>query len=244
MPLLIENIRLQFDGGADVVMVFDTAAGELRAGRRSPTRHRAGPRRAGPRVSRAARVLREGAHSRRICAASAGTRRRRGPASASTALGSGARRCARDRPRLRAGQFRSGALAAARRRDLDRDDRRSSSRRCRALDAGRDAAAGSAAWATACCPARRRSSVRRFVERRSGELCSDTSRLICSRNTTCRCRATRAIRRCRSGTTRRRRDAWLASLDAAIGRAGRDALASTCTCRSASRSARSAAATR
>ena len=29
MPLLIENIRLQFDGGADMVMVFDTAAGEL-----------------------------------------------------------------------------------------------------------------------------------------------------------------------------------------------------------------------
>jgi uroporphyrinogen decarboxylase len=28
-PLLQENIRLQFDGGADVVMVFDTAAGEL-----------------------------------------------------------------------------------------------------------------------------------------------------------------------------------------------------------------------
>jgi len=29
VPLLIENIRLQFDGGADIVMVFDTAAGEL-----------------------------------------------------------------------------------------------------------------------------------------------------------------------------------------------------------------------
>jgi uroporphyrinogen decarboxylase len=29
VPLLIENIRLQFDGGADVVMLFDTAAGEL-----------------------------------------------------------------------------------------------------------------------------------------------------------------------------------------------------------------------
>lgn len=29
VPLLIENIRLQFDGGADVVMIFDTAAGEL-----------------------------------------------------------------------------------------------------------------------------------------------------------------------------------------------------------------------
>jgi uroporphyrinogen decarboxylase len=28
-PLLIENIRLQFEGGADVVMIFDTAAGEL-----------------------------------------------------------------------------------------------------------------------------------------------------------------------------------------------------------------------
>jgi uroporphyrinogen decarboxylase len=28
-PLLIENIRLQFDGGADIVMIFDTAAGEL-----------------------------------------------------------------------------------------------------------------------------------------------------------------------------------------------------------------------
>jgi uroporphyrinogen decarboxylase len=28
-PLLIENIRVQFDGGADVVMLFDTAAGEL-----------------------------------------------------------------------------------------------------------------------------------------------------------------------------------------------------------------------
>src|SRR5205814_9320103 len=27
--LLIENIRLQFEGGADVVMIFDTAAGEL-----------------------------------------------------------------------------------------------------------------------------------------------------------------------------------------------------------------------
>jgi uroporphyrinogen decarboxylase len=29
VPLLIANIRLQFEGGADVVMVFDTAAGEL-----------------------------------------------------------------------------------------------------------------------------------------------------------------------------------------------------------------------
>jgi uroporphyrinogen decarboxylase len=29
VPLLVENIRLQFDGGADVVMIFDTAAGEL-----------------------------------------------------------------------------------------------------------------------------------------------------------------------------------------------------------------------
>jgi uroporphyrinogen decarboxylase len=28
-PLLIENIRLQFEGGADVVMMLDTAAGEL-----------------------------------------------------------------------------------------------------------------------------------------------------------------------------------------------------------------------
>jgi uroporphyrinogen decarboxylase len=28
-PLLVENIRLQFDGGADAVMIFDTAAGEL-----------------------------------------------------------------------------------------------------------------------------------------------------------------------------------------------------------------------
>ncbi len=28
-PLLIENIRLQFEGGADNVMIFDTAAGEL-----------------------------------------------------------------------------------------------------------------------------------------------------------------------------------------------------------------------
>jgi len=31
VPLLIENIRLQFQGGADIVMVFDTAAGELAA---------------------------------------------------------------------------------------------------------------------------------------------------------------------------------------------------------------------
>jgi uroporphyrinogen decarboxylase len=29
VPLLVDNIRLQLDGGADVVMVFDTAAGEL-----------------------------------------------------------------------------------------------------------------------------------------------------------------------------------------------------------------------
>jgi uroporphyrinogen decarboxylase len=29
VPLLKENVRLQFDGGADIVMVFDTAAGEL-----------------------------------------------------------------------------------------------------------------------------------------------------------------------------------------------------------------------
>jgi len=29
VPLLIENIRLQFEGGADLVMIFDTAAGEL-----------------------------------------------------------------------------------------------------------------------------------------------------------------------------------------------------------------------
>lgn len=32
VPLLIENIRLQFEGGADLVMVFDTAAGELTPG--------------------------------------------------------------------------------------------------------------------------------------------------------------------------------------------------------------------
>jgi uroporphyrinogen decarboxylase len=31
LPLLEENIRLQFEGGAEVVMVFDTAAGELSA---------------------------------------------------------------------------------------------------------------------------------------------------------------------------------------------------------------------
>jgi uroporphyrinogen decarboxylase len=31
VPLLVENIRLQFEGGADVVMIFDTAAGELAA---------------------------------------------------------------------------------------------------------------------------------------------------------------------------------------------------------------------
>jgi uroporphyrinogen decarboxylase len=31
IPLLIENIRLQLEGGAEVVMVFDTAAGELSA---------------------------------------------------------------------------------------------------------------------------------------------------------------------------------------------------------------------
>ncbi len=29
VPLLVENIRLQFEGGADLVMLFDTAAGEL-----------------------------------------------------------------------------------------------------------------------------------------------------------------------------------------------------------------------
>jgi uroporphyrinogen decarboxylase len=29
VPLLIENIRLQLDGGAEIVMVFDTAAGEV-----------------------------------------------------------------------------------------------------------------------------------------------------------------------------------------------------------------------
>lgn len=29
VPLLIQNIRLQFEGGAEVVMLFDTAAGEL-----------------------------------------------------------------------------------------------------------------------------------------------------------------------------------------------------------------------
>jgi len=29
VPLLVDNIRLQFEGGADIVMVFDTAAGEL-----------------------------------------------------------------------------------------------------------------------------------------------------------------------------------------------------------------------
>ena len=29
VPFLIENIKLQFEGGADVVMIFDTAAGEL-----------------------------------------------------------------------------------------------------------------------------------------------------------------------------------------------------------------------
>lgn len=29
VPLLVENIRLQFEGGAEIVMIFDTAAGEL-----------------------------------------------------------------------------------------------------------------------------------------------------------------------------------------------------------------------
>lgn len=29
VPLLVDNIRLQFEGGADIVMIFDTAAGEL-----------------------------------------------------------------------------------------------------------------------------------------------------------------------------------------------------------------------
>lgn len=29
VPFLIENIRLQFEGGADTIMIFDTAAGEL-----------------------------------------------------------------------------------------------------------------------------------------------------------------------------------------------------------------------
>lgn len=29
LPLLVENIRLQLDGGAEIVMLFDTAAGEL-----------------------------------------------------------------------------------------------------------------------------------------------------------------------------------------------------------------------
>ena len=29
VPLLLENIRLQFEGGADAIMIFDTAAGEL-----------------------------------------------------------------------------------------------------------------------------------------------------------------------------------------------------------------------
>ncbi|MBW3670784.1 MAG: uroporphyrinogen decarboxylase, partial [Acidobacteria bacterium] len=29
VPLLIENVRLQLDGGAEIVMIFDTAAGEL-----------------------------------------------------------------------------------------------------------------------------------------------------------------------------------------------------------------------
>lgn len=29
VPLLVENIRLQFEGGAEVVMIFDTAAGEV-----------------------------------------------------------------------------------------------------------------------------------------------------------------------------------------------------------------------
>lgn len=32
VPLLIENIRLQLDGGAEIVMIFDTAAGELAPG--------------------------------------------------------------------------------------------------------------------------------------------------------------------------------------------------------------------
>ena len=32
VPLLIENIRLQFEGGAELVMLFDTAAGELAPG--------------------------------------------------------------------------------------------------------------------------------------------------------------------------------------------------------------------
>ena len=110
-PLLQENIRLQFDGGADVVMVFDTAAGELApdvfARDISPDLERAGPH-----VSAAPRVLRQ----RAAAGASRGMRLGRrvavGRSRPRLALGSGGH-ARRERPDgLRAGQLRSRAPAA------------------------------------------------------------------------------------------------------------------------------------
>ena len=86
VPLLLENVRLQFEGGADVVMVFDTAAGELAPEVFAPTR-RAGPRGDRPGVSAQARVLREGRAARRILRRAAGSARRRGPDSGWTGSG-------------------------------------------------------------------------------------------------------------------------------------------------------------
>ena len=215
VPLLIENIRLQFDGGADVVMVFDTAAGEL-----APDDVRvviaAGPRAAGRGVSGTSRVLRRRACNRRIfgmrlgAGVAVGRPRRRWHwdlAGALTAPAAG----------LRARQFRSASrlqLTGARARAGDRSD---SSRRCASSTPHDAPRLDLRPWATACCRARRR--------RTSAHSCNAFGRAF--RDDDRIQRTVRQIRRAgaavhelsdraRVARARRRRDEWIASLARAL----------------------------
>ena len=204
---------LQFDGGADVVMVFDTAAGEL-APDDLRARHRAGPR-----ARWRARFRGGSATTRRAC-----TRRISRPRGWTRAPWAGlgvdwrwdlARRSSRPSAHgLRAGQLRSGAAALTRPRrsrraidDVPRAARaRSTPRRPPRLDLR--------PWARRA--ARHAGGERAHVRRIAcGRRSHDDVAPICSRSTTCRCRGTRAIRRCRSGTRTPTTDEWRASLDRA-----------------------------
>ena len=128
MPLLQENIRLQFEGGADVVMVFDTAAGELAPdvfARDIATDldvlARTFPQRLG--------YYAKGLQPAHLAACGWDTRVAVGRVSASTGTGIWRARSPRATARVRAGKLRSRAPARARARS--RAGRQaSSSRRC------------------------------------------------------------------------------------------------------------------
>ncbi len=196
--------RAQFDGGADVVMVFDTAAGEL-----SPaafrTRHRAGPSAIADAFPGTPRLLREGpaagAPRRRPALA-----RRRGRASASTGAGIW---LARSRRPAAAASCRAisirrclhltGAALDARARRVSRPRRRAArpgERRGWICGLGHGVLpqhARSERAHASCAP--------------SGDDSHDALRSVREVRRR-RCRGTRAIRPCRSGTPSPTTDEW------------------------------------